>query len=121
MGMRVFDDFESDDGPDRRARHYIARPMHVVVHPRNPNQGRATVKHRAHVKSCMWPPELRFAGYSRREGERGHRVARGERSILIAGKASPQLEVIRILDVGERPLSAGHEFDSAAKYVVQQD
>src|SRR5438128_1154077 len=83
MGVSVFDDFEADNGTNRRPAHHVARPMHVVVHPRNANEPRTGIKHRAHIPHRMRPPELGLASDCRCECKSRDRMARWKGSILI--------------------------------------
>src|SRR3954468_1648855 len=66
-------------------------------------------------------PELGFARHRRCERERGDGVSGWERSVLITLQSAPQLEVVWILGVYERPLAPCCEFYPAAEDVGEEN
>ena len=119
--MRVLHDLEPNEGSNRGAGHYIACPMRVVVDARQPYQTRASVKYGAHVEGRVRRPELCFSRQGRGERECCNGVARWKGLVFIVLEASPELEIVWSVDVSERALPSGENFEPTANRAGEED
>src|SRR4051812_8325076 len=87
--------FRSRERTDRGAQNHVARPVAIVVHPRNAHGGSPAVHSRTNRVRRPTPPATRLGAHCRGGGEGGKRVAGWERSVIVAGlEAAQQLEVV---------------------------
>ena len=99
VDMRIAHHLHAGEGPDRRAHDDVARPMTIVVHPRQTDSGRAAVQHRTDEEvRRAGPARARFRGHRRRRSERRGGVSRRKRLIVIA--AIPAATSCQLLGFG---------------------
>ncbi len=122
MTVVVAHDLDAAERADRRAECHVARPMRVVVHPRQPDERRRTVGHRPDDPGLMRPPTLRLAGHRRRQRERGGRVAGGERLIVPLAEPSAEMKVGWIRVCGnEWPRPSGETLEQRRRRARDHD
>src|SRR5262245_48059685 len=58
-------DLVARERPDRRTHDHVARPVAVVVHAREPNEGRAPIHRGTNHPHPLRPPDAGFCGHRR--------------------------------------------------------
>src|SRR5215207_2532610 len=90
-------DLQAGEGTDPGADEHVARPMAVVVHPRDAGECGAAVQRRPNDPASVRPPARRLARHRGRGGERRRRVARGEGAVaVLAPEPAEELVAVRI-------------------------